>query len=127
MGLLGFATVYIGDGLSKAFASGHFGEYTGAELWDKLKDRLLDRDVPRTGSERSKTPKPRTAPKPVAPAPAVEPEDAKVARADLEAEDPKRYAEESRGLYDERPKPRGAADPRARIDAILEKAGVPPR
>lgn len=126
MALLGFFTVYVADGLSRAFAEHRFGEYTAAKLGQKLLDRLLDRDVPRPAAERRR---PSEKPKQALPnKPAAEPpNDEGGGRAELEALDPKAYARESRGLDERRPveEPSRKAERQDRIAEILRKVGVP--
>jgi hypothetical protein len=89
MALLGFALVFIADGLDRI--ASRTGEVDG--IVDKVLDRLLDRDIPRR--ERSVEPSP-PAPKPASTGGDVAPR-AATARADVDAPSPEDYAKESVG------------------------------
>lgn len=136
MGLVGFLTAYTGVGLQRVFAEGKLQAYNAATLIDKLVDRMLDRDVPRTTqsapastppSPRAAAPTPPPPPPPkratAAPPPKAEPE---TPRAELQAEPPERYAKQSRTLREVRNRDGYRDTSRARIDAILQKVGIDP-
>jgi len=130
MSLLGFVTVYAGDAALGSFAQ---LEEQGTSLWDKLVDRMLDRDIPRAGAPAKKKP---TPPKKVAkPAPKKAVAPPKVVhkveslpqvpvpdtpRAELPPPAPEAY----RKVAPPAAAPRLPQNPRARIDAILDRVGI---
>jgi len=89
MALLGFALVFIADGLDRL--ASRSGDVDG--LVDKVLDRLLDRDIPRR--ERAEVPTPSTV-KPSSTGGDTAPR-AATNRADLDAPSPEDYAKESVG------------------------------
>jgi hypothetical protein len=126
MALLGYALVLSVDVLPRLVPD------EAGPLWDKLVDRWLDNDVPRTQKEA-----PRVAPKkaakktpakpparnvtpPAAPAPPAPVKKVKTApRADYEAPRPDAYARESRSLSEERA--RKAKQRRKRLDSLIDQ------
>lgn len=135
MGLVGFLTVYTGTGLQRVFAEGKLKAYDAATLIDKLIDRMLDRDVPRPLQPATETKsasakahaqaedaplQPEKSTRTLRPQ-AVEPE---TPRADVQADAPERYAQQSRTLREVRNRNASRQDSRARIDAILQKVGI---
>lgn len=85
MAFLGFAAVLILDVGSTLIGGIRFGDITFADLFDKVSDRVFDRDVP---EPKRKTAKPPTPQKPKAPSPPRE-----SARAPAPAPSPEAYAD----------------------------------
>ena len=86
---IGFFAVLVVDVSMTLVGKVKLGEVTVVQLWHKMTDRVLDRDVPRADPPVARaTPKPRAQPTPTtrAPLPAVRPEDD--ARHVVEPEDP---------------------------------------
>jgi hypothetical protein len=164
MAVFGFGTVYVVDAAFRTLGSIEVSQGEQVSLWDKLVDRMLDRDVPRLVGDKPSAPKANVKPKaeakppaankpaPAEPTPAPRPkveslpraEVPKTPRADLPAISPDEYAKSARAAEPgkaERAKAEPAqAEPapprtreeaaeqsRRRIDAILEKVGVPSR
>lgn len=68
MALIGFFAVLVVDVSASLVGRMSFGETTLAGLWEKVVDRVLDRDVPRLPEKRAPAPPPaRRAPAPVRP------------------------------------------------------------
>ena len=127
MALLGYALVLSVDVLPRLVPD------EAGQLWDKLVDRWLDNDVPRTRDDgppaaKPKAQKPKVTPKkavarpakqakPPAPAPVKKVKGPP--RADLEAPRPDAYARESRSLREERA--RQAQKRRKRLDNLIDQ------
>jgi hypothetical protein len=110
MACVGFIGVLVFDAGLSVLGSAKFGTTTGSELWDKLADRFMDRDVPTSarapvvGAARSRATPPAAA---VAPAPARAP-----VAAPARAQD---YVEHVTGT-DTR-----TDDARRRLDALMQR------
>jgi hypothetical protein len=137
MSLLGFTTVYLGEtALGTVQSLGQDGE----ALWDKIVDRLLDRDIPLVEQPAARAPsapapKPKgleqRPPLPQRAAPVVRVEKLpkapvpKTPRAELPAPSPVEYAREVGAAPASPRSDEDAAKERAaRIEALLEKVGV---
>lgn len=136
MSLLGFTTVYLGESaLETVQGLGQDGE----ALWDKVVDRLLDRDIPLVEPPAARAapakPKPKgleqRPPLPQRTAPVVRVEKLpsapvpKTPRAELPAPSPVEYARAVAERPASPPSEADAAKERAaRIEALLEKVGV---
>lgn len=143
MSVLGFTTVYLGEtALETVQGLGEDGE----ALFDKIVDRLLDRDIPLVDTPKKRAPSKRAAsrgkgleqrpPLPQAKSEPKRPPEVRVEklpsapvpktpRAELPAPSPVEYAREVK----ERPAPAlseadAARERAARIEALLEKVGV---
>lgn len=144
MSLLGFTTVYLGDTALSTIQS--LGQ-DGSKLWDKIVDRLLDRDIPLVDKPQPKVepkPKPKATTKAKSleqrpPLPQKQPAEPRIEklpkapvpstpRAELPAPSPVEYAKETGAAPTRKAPPRSEADAAkeraARIEAILEKVGV---
>lgn len=138
MAALGFLTVRAVDLVQRVTESGQLSAWSAADLWQKLVDRMLDRDVPRTGvggaaapgggagaprTGTASAPRARSRPQ----SPAVPPASSGgAARAELPVTSPERYARESRTLGESRGASAATPRSRERIDAILRKVGAEP-
>lgn len=144
MAVLGFTTVYLGEAALSTIQS--LGQ-DGGKLWDKVVDRLLDRDIPvgkkpaATKPDAAKA-KPRAAPKAKAleqrpPLPQRKPPEVRVEklpkapvpstpRAERPAPSPVEYARETgaKAPATTRSEADASRERAARIEAILEKVGV---
>jgi hypothetical protein len=72
--VIGFFVVLVVDVTSSLVGRVKFGETSMQDLWGKVVDRVLDRDVPRVQDAKPKNIE-RSAPPPRAPLPAARPED----------------------------------------------------
>lgn len=133
MGLVGFLTVYTGTSLQRVFNEGKLKAYDAATLLDKLVDRMLDRDVPRRNAKaapaKAATANPQKEAAKKTQSARVDEPAAKVPetpRAEIKAEAPERYAQQSRSLHEVRQRNAARDNSRARIDAILQKVGLDP-
>jgi hypothetical protein len=124
MAVLGYALVLSVDVIPRLIPD------EAGVLWDKLVDRWLDNDVPRSKDEEPPMPAPKAkkkAPAPRAkkvepPPPPAAPAPAKAKgppRADHEAPRPDAYARESRSLTEERA--RQANKRRQRLDSLIDQ------
>lgn len=133
MGLVGFLTVYTGTSLQRVYTEGKLKAYDAATLLDKLVDRMLDRDVPRKDAKAApaKAAQPQAEKKTAKETQSVrviEPKtkEPETPRAEIKAEAPERYAQQSRSLHEVRQRHAARDNSRARIDAILQKVGIDP-
>lgn len=145
MSVLGFTTVYLGEAALNTF-QGLEVDGKATSLWDKIVDRLLDRDIPLVNQPAPKKPTPEKAKKAAAktlvtkPAlPEKKPAVVKIAklpkasipttpRAELPAPSAVAYAKEtSAGAPTTAEREKTAAASRAaRMEALLQKVGVDP-
>jgi hypothetical protein len=92
IGFFGMLVIDLGgDALSRM----RIGTVTVAELWDKLSDRLLDRDVPLVNAKPTPRPSanPPARPAPMVPSTRVQPKNTSHGRAPLPAPSVKEYVE----------------------------------
>lgn len=113
MALLGFALVFIADGLDRI--ASRTGDVDG--IVDKVLDRLLDRDIPRRAVTPEAAPAKPSPAKPSSTGGDVAPR-AKTTRADVDAPSPEDYAKESVGK-------RGVENARRPPPTVVKPAPAP--